>query len=218
MSQSLEFDTDSGHRVLRIGWWIAVLRDEDFAFKPFSSEKNTQEALENLRDEDGDPTALGMGRTVIPLKKLKGILLFPELGTLTITWGMDGSTDLRSQGDVDYQEFYEALRSKYDDQLVEIKRTAKISEVPADPQLVIAIAVGFIGVVAILIGALSRQNVPVAGRGVISFLFTLAAKVGQWIGPIPAIAFGGLLIVAGIVLVVRTLSNRPEVWKLRVNR
>jgi len=127
-----QFETPGRHLVLQLGTCVAVLRDDELAFNKFGLDRAPQ-IVARLRETDGDPGELGLGRSVVPLAKLKAVSLIPGYGIVAVRWrsGIEPKTvHLRSQDGVLIGEFYQAVREKYGDALVEQESRAAVTDVP----------------------------------------------------------------------------------------
>lgn len=200
--------TPGGHLVLGFGRGAAVFRSDEFAFKKFDADGRAEQAVNKLRESDGDPRELGLGRSVVPLDRLKSISLIPGYAIVIVRWkgGIEPkSVHLRAQDGVLIEDFYDAVRSKYGDALAEKSCRAAVTDVPADPQLAGVAIFWLLGLACVIGGAFTRGQV--GGR---QNVFRLLGIVGQWLGPIPSLILGGVLLLGGGALLFRWLRDRPD--------
>jgi hypothetical protein len=207
-----QFETPGRRLILQLGSCVAVLRDDEFAFNKFALDRVPQ-IVARLRETDGDARELGLGRSVVPLAKLKAVSLIPGYGIVAVRWrsGIEPKTvHLRSQDGVLIDDFYQAVRDKYRDSLVEQQSRAAVTDVPADPQLAGVFIFWLLGLLCVISGAFTQGQVGGGRRNA----FAILAMLGQWIGPIPSMILGGVLVLGGAALLFRWFRNRPDKTEL----
>ena len=197
--------TESGVFLWVSGMHLVAITEDQLLAKRFETQTNREKAARKIQAGEPAKSAIGMLTKTFSLDSIRNVCLVPDLGVLVVRGGrLKEPLRLEFPDHDAAAEIFATLHAVCPTAGDVQSGKASVNDVPLDPQLGLAILFGLLGIACVVSGAF--ETGPIQGWGKAQGL----GKLGQWLGPIPAILIGVVALAAMGYFTLIWWRNLPE--------